>query len=128
VTRWTEVHWTGHCLQHSIVKALEATPPKPRPVKRAFAGLELCAVKVCAVSRTERIATRGGRSSGQMTPRRTTNLDPKGRGDKSMSVKRRTTEDVYVVALQRLSDMVKAILPEPVRHVTAKLNRVRRTP
>jgi co-chaperonin GroES (HSP10) len=25
--------------------------------------------KVCAVSRTERIATRGGRSSGQMTPR-----------------------------------------------------------
>jgi hypothetical protein len=27
-------------------------------------------------------------------------------------VKRRTTEDVYVVALQRLSDKVKAILPE----------------
>jgi hypothetical protein len=25
--------------------------------------------KPCAVSRTERIATRGGRSSGQMTPR-----------------------------------------------------------
>jgi hypothetical protein len=30
-----------------------------------------------------------------------------------MSVKRGTTEGVYVVALQRLSDMVKAILPEP---------------
>jgi len=48
-----------------------------------------------------------------MTPRRTTNLDPKGRGDKSMFVKRGTTEDVYVVALQRLSDMAKAILPKP---------------
>jgi len=30
-----------------------------------------------------------------------------------MSVKRGTTEDVYVVALQRLSDMAKATLPEP---------------
>ncbi len=29
-----------------------------------------------------------------------------------MSVKRRTTEDVYVVALQRLSDKAKAKLPE----------------
>jgi hypothetical protein len=48
-----------------------------------------------------------------MTPRRTTNLDPKGKGDKSMSIKRGTTEDVYVVALQRLSDMVKTILSEP---------------
>jgi hypothetical protein len=48
-----------------------------------------------------------------MTLRRTTYLDPKGKGDKSMSVKRGTTEDVYVVALQRLSDMAKAILPEP---------------
>ena len=48
-----------------------------------------------------------------MTPRRTTDLDPKGRGDKSMFVKRGTTEGVYVVALQRLSDMVKARLPEP---------------
>jgi hypothetical protein len=68
--------------------------------------------KVCAVSRTERIATRGGRSLGQMTPRRTTNLNPKGRGDKSMLVKRRTVEDVWTVALQRLSDMAKAKLPE----------------
>jgi hypothetical protein len=47
-----------------------------------------------------------------MTPRRTTNLDPKGRGDRSMSVKRGTTEDVYVVAPQRPSDMVRAILPD----------------
>jgi hypothetical protein len=30
-----------------------------------------------------------------------------------MSVKRRTAEDVYAGALQRLSDMAKAILPEP---------------
>jgi len=30
-----------------------------------------------------------------------------------MFVKRRTAEDVYAEALQRLSDMVKAILPEP---------------
>ncbi len=73
-----------------------------------------CAGKLCAVSRTERIATRGGRSSGYRTPRRTTNLDPKGRGDKSMSrllavgVKRGIAEDVYAMALQRLSDMAKA--------------------
>jgi hypothetical protein len=53
--------------------------------------------KGCAVSRTERIANRVGRSSGQTTPRRTTNLDPKGRGDKSMFVKRGTAEDVYAV-------------------------------
>ncbi len=65
------------------------------------------------MSRTERIATRGGRSSGQMTPRRTTHLDPKGRGDKSMGVKRGTTEDVHGVALQRLSNKAKAGLPEP---------------
>jgi hypothetical protein len=74
----------------------------------AFERLEPDEVKVCAVSRTERIANRVGRSSGQMTPRRTTNLDPKGRGDKSMSVKRGTAEDVYAVALQRLSDTAKA--------------------
>ena len=30
-----------------------------------------------------------------------------------LSVKQRTTEDVYVVALQHLSDKVKAVLPEP---------------
>ena len=47
-----------------------------------------------------------------MTPRRTTDLDPKGRGDNSLLVKRSTTEDVYVMALQRLSDKVKAELPE----------------
>ncbi len=69
-------------------------------------------MKTCAVVRTERIATRGGRSSGQVTPRRTTNLDPKGRGDKSMFVKRGTAEGVYAVAPQRLSDMAKAGLPE----------------
>ena len=47
-----------------------------------------------------------------MTPRRTTNLDPKGRGDKSMFVKRKVTEDVYVTVLQHLSDMVKTRLFE----------------
>jgi hypothetical protein len=39
-----------------------------------------------------------------MTPRRTTDLDLKGRGDKSMLVKRGTVEDVYAVVLLRLSD------------------------
>jgi len=73
---------------------------------------EPCAIKVCAVSRTDGIATRGGRSSGPMTPRRTTYLDPKGRGDKSMLVKRGTVEDVYAVVLQRLSDMAKTGLSE----------------
>lgn len=71
--------------------------------------------KACAVVRTERITTRGGRRSGSITPRRTTNLDPKGRGDKSMFVKRETAEDVYAVVLQRLRDMAKAGLPEPQR-------------
>src|SRR6266851_2621107 len=69
--------------------------------------------KVCAVSRTDEIATRGGRSSGLMTPRRPPNLDPKGRGDKSMLVKRGAAEDVYAVALQRLSDMAKTRLFAP---------------
>ena len=70
-------------------------------------------VKACAVSRTDGIATRGGRSSGPMTPRRTTDLDPKGRGDKSMLGKRGTVEDVYAVVLQRLSDRAKTGLFEP---------------
>lgn len=75
--------------------------------------LEPDAVKECAVVRTERIATRGGRRSGKKTPRRTTYLDPKGRRDKSMFVKREATEDVYGVVPQRLSDRAKAGLPEP---------------
>src|SRR6266446_674931 len=74
---------------------------------------EPCAMKACAVSRTDGIATRGGRSSGSMTPRRTTHLDPKGRGDKSMLGKRGTAEDVYAVVLQRLSDTAKTGLFEP---------------
>src|SRR5215471_6075038 len=75
--------------------------------------LELGAARVCAVSRTDGIATRGGRSSGFMTPRRTTHLDPKGRGDKSMLVKQGTAEDVYAVVLQRLSDKAKTALFKP---------------
>jgi hypothetical protein len=74
---------------------------------------EPCAAKVCAVTRTDGIATRGGRSSGLMTPRRTTYLDPKGRGDKSMLGKRETAEDVYAVVLQRLNDRAKTGLCEP---------------
>jgi hypothetical protein len=65
------------------------------------------ALRGCAVSRTEGIATRGGRSSGSMTPRRPPHLDPKGRGDKRMVGKRGTAEDVYAVVLQRLSDKAK---------------------
>jgi hypothetical protein len=65
------------------------------------------------MSRTERIATTGGRSSRQLTPRRTTNLNPKGGGDNSMLVKRGVTEDVYAAALQRLRDTVRAGLPKP---------------
>ena len=68
--------------------------------------------KACAVSRAERIATRGGPEFRAMTPRRTTNLDPKGRRNNSMLIKQRTAEDVYAVALQRLSDRAKAKLPE----------------
>jgi hypothetical protein len=47
-----------------------------------------------------------------MTPRRTTDLDPKGRGDKRMLEKRGTVEDVYAVVLQRLSDTAKTGLCE----------------
>jgi len=47
-----------------------------------------------------------------MTPRRTTYPNPKGRRNKSMLIKQRTTEDVWEVALQRLSNMAKAELPE----------------
>ncbi len=38
--------------------------------------------------------------------------NPKGSGDKSMSLKRGVSEDVYGTALQRLSDMAKAGLLE----------------
>ena len=48
-----------------------------------------------------------------MTPRRPPDLDPKGRGDKRMVVKWGTTEDVYVVVLQRLNDRAKTGLFEP---------------
>lgn len=60
------------------------------------------------MSRTNRIATRGGRRSRQKTSRRTTYLDPKGRGDKSLLVKRELPEDVYDSVLQRLRDKAKA--------------------
>ena len=80
---------------------------------RRTSGAAPDALQGCAVSRTDGIATRGGRSSGFMTPRRTTDLDPKGRGDKRMVVKQGTTEDGYVVVLQHLSDMVRVGLPEP---------------
>src|SRR5712691_3619791 len=74
---------------------------------RRTSGAAPDAVKACAVSRTDGIATRGGRSSGLMTPRRPPNLDPKGRGDKSMVGKRGAAEDVCAVVLQRLSDTAK---------------------
>ncbi len=48
-----------------------------------------------------------------MTLRRPPNLDPKGRGDKSMVGKREMSEDVYDMVLQRLRDTVRAGLPEP---------------
>ena len=48
-----------------------------------------------------------------MTPKRTTYPDSKEKGNKSMSIKRRMPEDVYGMALQRLSDMAKSKLTEP---------------
>src|SRR6266581_1069993 len=70
------------------------------------------AVKACAMSRTTGIATTGGRSSRQLTPRRTTYLTLKGGGDRSMLLKRGVAEDVYAAALQRLRDRVRAGLPQ----------------
>src|SRR2546427_12933826 len=49
-----------------------------------------------------------------MTPRRPPDLDPKGRGDKRMVGKQEAVEDVYTVVLQRLSDMAKTALFEPL--------------
>src|SRR5262249_31081254 len=95
--RWMLRKWEGRLLTYA---------------RRWTKGGEPDAVKACAVSRTDGIATRGGRSSGLMTPRRTTDLDPKGRGDKSMLIKRETAEDVYAVVLQRLSDKAKTGLCE----------------
>ena len=69
-------------------------------------------MKVCAMSRTEEIATIGGRSSRQLTPRRTTYLTLKRGGNNSMLLKRGVTEDVYAAALQRLRDRVRAGLPQ----------------
>jgi hypothetical protein len=55
----------------------------------------------------------GAGVQGKVTPRRPPDLDPKGRGDKSMVGKRGVAEDGYGAALQRLRDMVRAGLPEP---------------
>jgi hypothetical protein len=64
------------------------------------------------MSRTAGIATAGGRSSRQMTLRRTTSLDPKGGRDRSMLRKQGVVEDVYAPALQRLRDRARAGLPQ----------------
>jgi hypothetical protein len=50
--------------------------------------------KLCAMSRTKRIATAGGRSSGQGLRGDPTYLDLKRRGEKSMLGKRGAVEDV----------------------------------
>ena len=65
------------------------------------------------MSRTKGIADGIGWSSRQGLQGEPTNLNPKGGGESSMLVKRGTPEGVYDVALQHLSDMVKAGLPEP---------------
>ena len=65
------------------------------------------------MSRTNEIATTDGRSSRQKTPRRSTDLDSKERGDNSLLLKRKVVEDVYATVLQRLSARAKAGLPEP---------------
>jgi hypothetical protein len=48
-----------------------------------------------------------------MTPRRMSYLDSKGKGNKSMTLKRERLEGMYSRDLQRLNDRVKAGLPEP---------------
>jgi hypothetical protein len=67
---------------------------------------------MCAVVRTDKIANLVGWSSRQLTPRRTTYLNLKKKGDKSLFVKRNVTEDVYGTVPQRLSNMAKAKLLE----------------
>ena|SRR5215510_12952202 len=91
---------------------MQAYPLHRRVLHGMLVRLERSAVKVCAVVRTDGIATTGGRRSRQVTPRRTTNLDPKGRGDKSMLVKQEISEGVYGIVLQRLHDKAKGEFPE----------------
>ena len=74
--------------------------------------LEPCAVNACAVVRTETIPHAMGRSSEQLTSRRMSYPNPKGRRNKSMTLKRNAKEDVYDAVAQRLSDKAKARLPE----------------
>ena len=100
--------------QHLICKRCGAPCRELPRRKEAYVTLfeEPYDMKVCAVVRTKGITTKGGRSLEQMTPRWTTNLNPKGGGDKSMYVKRGVLEDVYDMVLQHLSDKAKARLPE----------------
>lgn len=86
---WRKIQRDVFKLQKRIYQAFVlGTRNKSQSAEEPDAG------KLCAVSRTERIATQGGRSSGYMTPKRTTYLDSKENGNKSMSIKRRMPEDV----------------------------------
>ena len=53
------------------------------------------------------------RGTEDQTSGSTTYLDAKAEGDTSMSLKRRTAEGVYAVALQDPRDTVRARLPNP---------------
>jgi hypothetical protein len=102
----------GRSLRSPIVQVCRREV-EDRALHGVFVRLERSAVKLCAMSRTDGIVTPGDRSSRQLTPRRTTDLSLKGGGNRSMLVKRGMTEDVYDMALQRLSDTAKAGLLEP---------------
>jgi hypothetical protein len=91
---------------------MQACHLSPRVLHGALVRRERSAGKVCAMSRTAGIATTGGRSARQKTPRRTTNLDPKGGRDSSRWLKRGGAEDVDAPARQRLRDRGRAGLPQ----------------
>ncbi len=83
-----------------------------RALHGALVRRERRAVKACAVVRTDGIAIGDGRCSRQKTPRRTTDLDSKERGDNSLLLKRKVVEDVYATVLQRLHDRAKGEFPD----------------
>ena len=70
----------------TVYKHLKGTHDKGRIAEEPGEG------KLCAMSRTERIASRGGRSAEQRTARRPPALAPKGQGAKRMVGKRGTAE------------------------------------
>jgi hypothetical protein len=98
---------------YEVPKDNRSSRPYDGPHDKSHTTEEPNDAKGCAMVRTEWIASRGGRSSRQMTSRRPILPDSERIGNNSLMGKRERSEDVYGLVLQRLRDMVKAGLPAP---------------